>query len=466
MQNLSPQIIDELKQILGEGFYSQDKDIIAPHLVEWRDKYHGDTPILLLPDTVEKIQEIVKLANRSGFSITIQGGNTGLVGGQIPFGAPLLSLRKLNDIGVPNEIDNSIIVGAGAILEEVNKTAEGANRRFPLSLASGGSATIGGLIATNAGGVHVRKHGLMRQLVLGLEAVLPNGEIYRELSPLRKDNTGYDLKQFLIGSEGTLGIVTKACLKLIAKPKYEIVAMLGFGDIQSAISVLARLEQDFEGLGAFEIMNQQAFEFGLKNLAGARNPLEDINPFTALLEFYSNDADLAQKCEKILWGYFDEGLILDAVLSQNSAQAHEFWALREGMSAAQKPEGRAAKHDISVPISKISAFLTSAETAAKQIVAGARIVAFGHVSDGNIHYDVCRPAAMPDDEFQTFIPQIQSAINDVAIALGGSISAEHGIGIARKGEFLAREPAAHLALMCTIKAAIDPNNILNSNVLL
>ena len=371
MQNLSPKTIEKLKLILSSNNneqknYTEDKQTIAPSLREWRDKYTGHTPFMAMPETIEQVQKIVRLANTDGFKIVCQGGNTGLVGGQIPYGEVLLSLKKMNKIREISPIDDCIIVEAGAILEAVNQHAEALGRRFPLKLASGGSATIGGLISTNAGGVHVRKHGMMRQLVLGLEAVLPNGEVYSELSPLRKDNTGYDLKQFLIGAEGTLGIITAATLKLVAKPKYELVAVLGFENVNKAIEIMQRLEHDFEGLSAFEIMNAQALEFGLKNLVGSRNPLEDINPITALVEFYSNDKDLPQKCEKLLWGYFDEGHLLDAVLSQNDTQIQEFWALREGMSAAQKPEGHAAKHDISVPISKISEFLVTAEIAAKK----------------------------------------------------------------------------------------------------
>ncbi len=458
---IDAQILEKLKQILGPDGFSQEGDIIAPHLLEWRGKYQGNSPIMVWPKSTHEVQKIVNFANQNGLKIVTQGGNTGLVGAQIPFGEILLSTKKLDEICAPNPIDNSIIVGAGAILDNVQNAANSINRQFPLKLASSGSATIGGLISTNAGGVHVRKYGMMRNLIFGLEVVLPNGEIYSELSPLRKDNTGYDLKQFFIGAEGTLGIITKACLKLAPKPKHELVAVLGFENCDKAIEAMHLLEGEFTSLSAFEIMNQQALEFGLKNLEGARNPLEDLNPFTAVVEFGSNEGDLNQKVEKTLWTYFDNGLVLDAVLSQSQAQIDEFWALREGMSAAQKPEGRGAKHDISVPISKISQFLNEAELAAKNIVAGARIVAFGHISDGNIHYDVCRPIDMPDDEFQAFVPQIQSAVNDIATELGGSISAEHGIGIARREEFLSREPEAHLAAMKAIKAAFDPNNVLN-----
>lgn len=466
MNDISPELIEKFKNILSENHVVTDMEIIAPHLKEWRDRYFGQTPLMLTPISTKEVQEIVKIANEYNLKIVTQGGNTGLVGGQIPQGEILLSLEKMNKIRSINPLDDCIIAEAGVILETVQNEADKLNRRFPLSLASQGSATIGGLISTNAGGVHVRRYGMMRQLVLGLEAVLPNGEIYSELTALRKDNTGYDLKQFLIGAEGTLGIITAASLKLVAKPKESVVAMLGFEKCEDAIKMLHELENETLAVSAFEIMNQQAFEFGLKNIMGAKNPLEDVNPFTCLVEFEGIDQDFNEKIEKILWAMFDKEMMLDATLSQNEAQAKSFWALREGMSAAQKPEGRAAKHDVSVPISKIPVFLEEAEKAAQKVLAGVRIAAFGHISDGNIHYDAARPLNMSDDDFQAYIKDINHAVHDVVISLGGSISAEHGVGIARRDEFISREPQAHLNLMRAIKKTFDPNNILNPRVLL
>lgn len=450
----------QFHNILGAEAVISDADLIAPHLTEWRDRYFGNTPFMLAPNSTEQVQQIVKFCAQNHLKLVTQGGNTGLVGGQIPMGEILLSLHRLNKIREINPLDDCIIAEAGVILENLQNAAAQNNRRFPLMLASQGSATIGGLVSTNAGGVHVRKFGMMRQLVLGLEVVLPNGEIYSELSALRKDNTGYDLKQLFIGAEGTLGIITAASLKISARPKHNVVAMLGFDNSQKAVECLHLLEEQTNAITAFEIMNKQALQFGIKNL-GARNPLEEMHNFTALVEFEGAFEDLPERIENALSTLLEGGKIDDATLAQNEAQAHSFWHLREGMSAAQKPEGRAAKHDVSVPISKIPPFLELAELAAKKIVADARIVAFGHISDGNIHYDVARPETMPDDEFQYFIKDINKVVNDVVVSLGGSISAEHGIGVARKDEFITREPKPHLELMRALKATIDPQNLLN-----
>ena len=458
---INDEIIAKLRELLGDDIVCTDQEIIAPHLSEWRDRYFGNTPLMMLPQTTGQVQQIVKFCAANNLKLVTQGGNTGLVGGQIPMGEILISLVKMNKIRAINPLDDCIIAEAGVILQNLQDEAQKHNRRFPLQLASQGSATIGGLISTNAGGVHVRKFGMMRQLVLGLEVVLPNGEIYSELSALRKDNTGYDLKQYFIGAEGTLGIVTAASLKIIARPKFTTVAMLGFETSQKAVECLHLLEEETVAVTAFEMINRQAMEFGLKNLQGATNPLEKINEYTVLVEFEGAYDDLTVRCEKTLWELFDKGKIDDAVIAQNDAQSQSFWKLREGMSAAQKPEGRAAKHDVSVPISQIPTFLINAKAAAQNVVPDARIVAFGHISDGNIHYDVARPENMEDAEFQTHMKAINHAVNNVVVALGGSISAEHGIGVARRDEFISREPAAHLELMKTIKAAIDKQNMLN-----
>lgn len=460
----------QLKEIFGAFLAPNqiinDKDIIAPHLKEWRDRYLGKCNLMLLPQSTQDVQNIVKAANIHELKLCTQGGNTGLVGGQIPQNEVLISMKNMNKIIETRPQDDCMIVEAGVILEIVQNHAYYLERLFPLSLASQGSATIGGLISTNAGGVHVRKYGMMRQLIMGLEVVLPNGEIYSELSPLRKDNTGYDLKQYFIGAEGTLGIITKAVLKLFPKPKYSRMAMIGAEDASDLIEILHHIESECEFLSAFEMMNANALQFGLKNLSNVRNPLDKIYPYLALLEFTSNSFEPSELIENILAKLMEIGLIKDAVISTNEAQMHEFWALREGMSAAQKPEGRAAKHDISVPISKIPQFLEMGEKCAQAIVPNARIAAFGHISDGNIHYDVARPIDMDDWVFQDFLPAINKSIHDLVVSLGGSISAEHGIGIGRRDEFIAREPKPHLDLMRTIKKAFDPNNILNTRILL
>lgn len=442
----------------------QDNELISPLLREWRDKYQGFTPLVLMPRNIDEICKVLKIANANNIKIVTQGGNTGLVGGQIPLGEVLLSLKKMDKIIEINPQDDCIICEAGAILENIQNAADEMGRLFPLSLASQGSATIGGLISTNAGGVHVRRYGMMRNLVMGLEVVLPNGEIFSQLDPLRKDNTGYDLKHFFIGAEGTLGIITKATLKLTSKPKAQTIAMMGINDIKNAIKCLHEIESQCDYLSAFEIMNANALSFGIKNLPNAKNPLANIYPYLALVEFTSSRNNIDDEIMAILEKLLENNLIEDCVISQNLTQINEFWALREGMSAAQKPEGRAAKHDISVPISKIPVFLENAEKIANEIVENIRIAAFGHISDGNIHYDVARPINMPDEEFQNFVPLINNKIHDFVVSLGGSISAEHGIGRARLNEFLTREPKTNLAIMKSIKTSLDPNNILNPEI--
>lgn len=452
--------IAKFREILGDNL-TQDMDIIAPNLREWRDKYFGNTPIMLMPTSTQEVQAIMKYCFENNIKITPQGGNTGLVGAQIPFGEVLISLKKLNKIRSINIIDDNIICDAGVTLKTIQDYALENGAKFPLSLASEGMATIGGLIATNAGGVHVRKYGMMRQMVMGLEVVLPNGEIYSELTALRKDNTGYDLKHIFIGAEGTLGIITGASLKLAPIPKYSFSAMLGHETIEDCIKALHFIESETASLSAFEMMNKHAVEFGIKNIPNAKYPFKQAYNYTSLIEFETAHNSMQEMIENTLLSLCENGIATDCTIAQNLSQTQDFWHLRESMSAAQKPEGKAAKHDISVPISKIPEFFERAEKAANEIVPSIRISAFGHISDGNIHYDVLRPINLSDDDYQSFIAQINHAVHDIACILNGSISAEHGIGIARKDEFIAREPVAHLELMKAIKNSLDPKNICN-----
>jgi FAD/FMN-containing dehydrogenase len=458
--------LNRLKDILGPQGWTQDPELIAPHLIEWRDRWSGTTPIMLSPATVIEAQAIMALCNENGLSLTTQGGNTGLVGAQIPKGEILISTKRMTAIRAIDPIDDSLIAEAGVILTRVQDAAREAGKRFPLSLASEGSATIGGLISTNAGGVHVRRHGMMRALVLGLEAVLPNGSLYEGLSSLRKDNTGYDLKQLFIGAEGTLGLVTAASLKLVARPRHMAVAMLALDTPEQAVELLHRLEEETGAVAAFEVMNRTGVDLALKNIPNARDPFGDKAPWLALVEFESASHDLNEQAETALGNALEAGLARDALVAQNEAQSKSFWYLREEMSACQKPEGVAAKHDVSVPVSKVPAFLREADAAAQKVAPDCRIVAFGHCSDGNIHYDVLQPSAMSGDAYKSILPAMNEAIHDVAMSYEGSISAEHGIGISRRDEFIRREPEAHLSVMRAIKGVIDPNNIMNPRVLL
>lgn len=458
-------VIDRLKDAAGPGGWTADQDLILPHLVEWRDQWTGSTPLLLMPQTTQQAQAILAICHQNRIAVTTQGGNTGLVGAQIPRGEILVSTRRMTAIRSIDPVDDAIIAEAGVVLTRVQEAAREAGKRFPLSLASEGSATIGGLISTNAGGVHVRRHGMMRAQVLGLEAVLPDGSLHAGLSSLRKDNTGYDLKQLLIGAEGTLGLVTAATLRMVSRPQVMTVAMLGLETPDQAVALLHRLEDATGAVAAFEVMNRTGVELAVRNTP-SRDPFPDAWPWLALVEFEGSDAGLLARCEEALGAALEAGLAGDALLAQNETQAKAFWFLREEMSAGQKPEGAAAKHDVSVPVSKIPQFLTEADAVVNRLVPGARIVAFGHCSDGNIHYDVVQPAGMAPDAFRALAPALIEAVHDVTVGLDGSISAEHGIGISRRDEFIRREPPTHLALMRAIKTAFDPHGIMNPRVLL
>jgi FAD/FMN-containing dehydrogenase len=459
-------VIAALKEAAGPGGWTEDGDVIAPHLIEWRDRWSGTTPLMLMPSETATAQRIVGLCHQARIAITTQGGNTGLVGAQIPQGEVLLSTRRMQAIRRIDPVDDALVAEAGVVLSRVHDAAREAGRRFPLSLASEGTATVGGLISTNAGGVHVRRHGMMRAQVLGLEAVLPDGSLLEGLSSLRKDNTGYDLKQLLIGAEGTLGLVTAATLRLVAVPGSVHVAMLALDDARQAVDLLHLLEARTGAVAAFEIMNRTGVELALRNVPSTRDPFAAPAPWLALVEFEGSDDTLAGRCEAALGEALEAGLARDGLLAQNGAQAKAFWFLREEMSAGQKPEGVAAKHDVSVPVSAIPAFLEQAEAVVRKLVPRARIVAFGHASDGNIHYDVVQPSGADPAAFKAGLPALVEAVHDVVSGFSGSISAEHGIGISRRDEFIRREPPAQLAAMRAIKAALDPHAIFNPRVLL
>lgn len=464
---VSASVIDRLKAAVGSRGWTDDAELLAPYLVEWRDTWRGTTPLMLSPATVAEAQEIMAICHENRIAVTTQGGNTGLVGGQIPQGEVLVSTRRLKTIRSIDPLDDSIIAEAGCILTEVHAAAATVGKRFPLVLASQGSATIGGLISTNAGGVHVRRHGMMRALVLGLEAVLPDGSLFSELTSLRKDNTGYDLKQLLIGAEGTLGLITAASLKLVPVPRQMIVAMLAVETAADAVTLLHRLEEATGAIAAFELINDTGVAMAVKNLPNVKDPLAHTNaPWRALVEFESSADGLADLAEEALAEQIEAGLIIDCLISQNEAQAQDFWLLREEMSAAQRPEGASAKHDISVPVSKIPDFLKQADAVVEAIIPSCQIVSFGHASDGNIHYDVVQPIGMDKAAFKAQAGRLIEAVHDVAVGLNGSISAEHGIGISRREEFLRREPPTHLKVMLAIKAAIDPRGIMNPRVLI
>ena len=463
----SPAAIDELKAALGPAGWSQDPFTLAPHLTEWRGRWTGETPILLTPGSTAEVAKAVTICAAHGVAIIPQGGNTGLVGGQIPFGEVLLSTRRLRAVRDVTPLDDAMTLEAGITLLEAQQHAAAADRFFPLSLAAEGTATIGGVISTNAGGTAVLRYGMMRDLVLGIEAVMPDGQVFNGLKRLRKDNTGYDLKQLLIGAEGTLGVVTAATLKLFPIMRSRATAVVGLASAHSAIQLLARAKAETGGgVEAFELMKRIGVEFALKHIPGVREPLDTVQPWYVLIELTSGEPGAAEAgMERILTAAFEEDLITDAAIAQNETQVRDFWKLREEQSAAQRPEGGGWKHDVSVPVSRIADFLDEASAAVEAFEPGARISAFGHVGDGNMHYDILCP---PGGDLQAFLGRWEAGskvVHDVVANYEGSISAEHGLGRLKTEEARRYKTPLEISTMQAIRKAIDPQRIMNPAVL-
>jgi len=461
---MSTDLYAKLAARLGPKGHSTDPATLAPHLSEWRGRYHGETPFLAMPANTEEAADVVRLCVESGASITTQGGNTGLVGGQIPAGEVLVSTKRMNTIRGVDAANDSLIAESGVVLTAVQQSAADSDRLFPLSLASEGTATIGGLISTNAGGVHVLRYGMMRELVLGIEAVLPDGRVFADLKGLRKDNTGYDLKQLFIGAEGTLGIVTAASLKLFARPRAHQVALAAVDSPTHALALLQRMKGETGAVAAFEIMNRLSADLVIKNVPNHRDPLPGA-PFMVLIELESMDPNgLRTVMESALTHANEAGEIQNALIAENAGQTRDFWRLREDISAGHKPEGAQVSHDVSVPVSRTPDFLARANAAAEQALPGVRIVAFGHMGDGNFHYSLLQPEDASRDSFPG--PRLTEIVYETATALGGSISAEHGIGVARRADLARFKDPESLALMRAVKRALDPNGVMNPRVLL
>lgn len=446
---------------LGANAVTRDPEMLSPHLQEWRGRMTGETPFMVSPASTEEVAYVVTRCAEAGVAITPQGGNTGLVGGQIPQGEILLSLRRLQRIRSVDAAADAITAEAGVVLTSVHAAAEQADRTFPLSLASQGSATIGGLVSTNAGGVHVLRYGMMRELTLGLEAVLPNGEIFHGLKALRKDNTGYDLKQLLIGGEGTLGVVTAATLRLFARPRAHVVAMAALDTPRDAIALLQHVRAETGALAAFELMNRTSVTFALQ-MPGVRAPFDA--PWLALLEFESAaPTGLSGTVEAALADAIARGWAKDAAVAQSEQAAADFWKLRESLPAGHKlTKAPQVSHDTSTPVSAVPDFIAAASAAVERLSPGAHVVAFGHAGDGNIHFTAI--AAAPDAPFPA--DAITAAVHEAAASLDGSISAEHGIGVFRRADLARFEDPAALAAMRAVKRALDPRGIMNPRAML
>lgn len=467
-----PALLSELRAIVGASAVIDDRDAAAPYLVDWRERYFGAALAIVKPASTDEVSRVICVCARRRVPIVPQGGNTGLAGGATPLtdGQDIvLNLSRMNRVRDLDPADNTITVEAGCILQRIQEAASAADRLFPLSLASQGSCQIGGNLATNAGGVHVLRYGNMRDLVLGLEVVLPDGRTWNGLRALRKDNSGYDLKQLFIGGEGTLGVITAAVLKLFPRPRVSIVCWVAFASVAGAIELLSALRGRFgERVSAFEIVGMPALDLVLKHIPSARNPLSTAAEWFGLLELSDSfdGYDLASAVESELSDAARKGLICDAAIAHSHAQADAFWALRESISEAQKLEGISIKHDIAVPVSRTPAFLERADVALRRAFPDLRIVAFGHLGDGNLHYNLSKPESASNATFIAETGQVNRIVHDLVGELGGSISAEHGLGQLRREEILRYKSALEMELMKAVKTALDPTGLFNRGKLL
>lgn len=460
----SASLNDRLRTMLGPKGWIEQPDELEPFITEWRGLWRGSCTGVALPDTTEQVSEVLRLCAETRTPVVPHGGNTGLVGGGVPHGGIVLSTRRLNRIRDLDVANQTMTVEAGCILADIQAKAAEADLFFPLSLGAEGSCQIGGNLSTNAGGVGVLRYGNARDLALGLEVVLPSGDIWENLKGLRKDNTGYDLKHLFIGAEGTLGVITGAVLKLFPYPHGKETAMVALPSAEAALSLFVKLRAvGGDNLTAFEIINQMAMSLVTTHIPGAKNPFADTHAYYALIELSSPRAndDLRAIMEACFAPALEGGIIDDAVLAENAGQCANLWHLRESIPEAQVAEGASIKHDISVPVPRIPEFMTLANEQIIKALPETRIVAFGHMGDGNLHYNLTLPV---NDDGQTFLARwdtFNRLVHDIAMDMGGSFSAEHGLGQLKRGELERYGSPVTISLMRSIKTALDPHGIMN-----
>ncbi len=470
MQETDPKIpavlLARFAAIVGSANALRDADMMEAYFNEPRDLFHGRAGLVLRPGNVEEVAAIMRLASETRTPIVPQGGNTGLVGGQSPRSQSevLVSLSRLDRIRDVDPIGRTATVEAGVVLKRIQEAADEADLLFPLSLGSEGSCQIGGNLASNAGGTGVLAYGNARELCLGIEAVLPSGEVLHGLRRLKKDNRGYDLRNLLIGSEGTLAIITAAVLKLFPKPAGREVAYVGLASPEAALTLLQLAERRAGAqLTAFELIPRLGMEFTLRHTIGSRDPLEAPHPWYILMEISSgrSQGDARETLEGILEAGFESHVVADAAIAKSLAEANSFWIMREELSWAQRPEGGSIKHDVSVPVALIPEFLQAADKAVLDAIPQARIVAFGHLGDGNIHYNISQPVGADKDAFLDRWHEISDLVHGIVRTLDGSFSAEHGIGQLKRDELARTKEGVEIDLMRRLKAVFDPDNILN-----
>lgn len=469
-------VLEPLISLLGPKGFCNSADVMAPWLTDWRGKYHGRAAALLSPSTVEEVQEILRFANAHRIALVPQGGNSGMVAGATPddSGASLiLSLRRMNRIRSIDSAARQVVAEAGVILQNLHEAVDAQGLRFPLTLGGKGSATVGGLVSTNAGGTQVLRHGPMRALVLGLEAVLPDGSLHHSLAALRKDNRGYNLDQLLIGAEGTLGIVTAATLKLVPALSARHVVWAATDSPQQALTALRQLESALgDAVEGFEIMPGRALANVVAHIPGSQAPLPSSHAWHILVEAVESGTAaraLSDMLEYSLASLITQGVLNDAVIAKNEREADAMWRLRDSLSESERAQGPALQHDISVPVERMPEFLVEDAAAIAAQFPGVTMMGFGHLGDGNIHLHA-KPPRDGGDRGAAWLGKFGEALSETVyrrvIAAGGSISAEHGIGRAKRAHFLALDDPARIAALRAIKQALDPNAILNPGVLI
>ncbi|SFH98677.1 FAD-binding oxidoreductase [Bradyrhizobium sp. Gha] len=460
---LAPELIDQFREIVGDRHAITDATDIEAYVTEERNLFHGRSPLVLRPGSTAEVSAICKLASAHKIALVPQGGNTGLVGGQTPHnGEVVVSLRRLDKIREVDTASNTMTVEAGVVLQIAQAKASDVDRLFPLSLGAEGSCTIGGNLSTNAGGTAALAYGVAREMALGLEVVLADGRVLNVLSKLKKDNTGYNLHNLFIGAEGTLGIITAATLKLFPKPRAVETAYVGLKSPAAALKLLSIAQGEAaNALTSFELLSEMAVDFSVRHGIDVRDPLAEKHPWYVLMELSSPGEDARTPLETILTRAMENGIVDDAVIAANLTQRNAFWKLREEMSAAQKPEGGSIKHDISVPVAAVPEFIAEANAAVVKLIPGARPVPFGHLGDGNLHYNVSQPIGADTADYLARWHEVNAVVFEIVLRMGGSISAEHGIGVLKRDELPEVKDKTAIELMRSIKAMLDPHGIMN-----
>jgi len=470
------QLIAGLRALVGEAGLITDPQELGPYATDWRKRYFGSALAVVKPASTQEVAAVMRLCAETRTAVVPQGGNTSLCGGAtplteenasrfVPGGVQIvLNLSRMNRVRAVDPVNNTITVEAGCVLANLQQAAAAADRLFPLSLAAEGSCEIGGNLSTNAGGTAVLRYGNARDLLLGLEVVLPDGQIWDGLRGLRKDNTGYDLKQLFVGAEGTLGVITAAVLKLYPQPRARATALVALASPASALQLLSHMQGACgDRLTGFELMSALCLSLVAKHFPGTRLPFAKAYPQYVLLELSdtANAASLDTALHEALGAASEGGLALDAVVAASAAQAAALWALRENIPEAQVREGKQIKHDVSVPISRIAEFISVTDAELQRAFAGVRMVTFGHLGDGNLHYNIAPPAGGDEDAFMARAGEVSRVVHDSAARFAGSISAEHGLGQYKRDAILRYKSPLEMELMRRIKAALDPQGIMN-----